>query len=290
MKALPICLLILILMLPLPSASAEDESAYAYHLRVVRVSGAGVDAGAALGWSEDDGEPVMLPEYEAWGSPAQLEGLAHTLGGERATPVTGFFIRSDDGGVQRFERPVYLDDELLDLTFEASPPGPDGSGHMLLLKMEARNGGSEPLAEAKLALRTARTVAIALPSPIERDWLVLAVTLLSQELMDEQASIVGNILDSKDDRILKPALLKKVAPEYPLAAKKAKLQGFVAVQVVLDKNGIPRAPAVIEMSPGCEELAAAAVDAVLQWRYEPARLEGEPVAVYFTINVNFKLS
>jgi TonB family protein len=289
MRALPVCLLILLLLLPMPVSATGEENAYAYHLRVVRVSGAGIDAGAALGWSPDDGEPVVLPSYEAWGTEEQLEGLARTLGGASAAPVTGFFIRSNDGGVNRFERPVYLGEELLDLMFEAAPPAKEGDGHSLMLRMDSRDGGA-PLAEAKLQLRTERTVAVALPSPIEEDWLVLAVTLLGQELIDEQETMIGSILDSKDERLTEPVLLKKIAPEYPLAAKKAKLQGFIVVQMVLDKDGIPRAPAVLEMAPGCEELAAAAVDAVLQWRYEPAKLDGEPVAVYFTVNVKFALS
>jgi hypothetical protein len=44
------------------------------------------------------------------------------------------------------------------------------------------------------------------------------------------------------------------------------------------------------MTPGCEELAAAAVDSVLQWRYEPALLNGQAVPVYFTVFVRFALS
>jgi hypothetical protein len=73
-------------------AAAEESPSYAYHLRVVRVSDAAGAPGAALGWSSDDGEPVVLPDYEAWGTPEQLDGLARTLGGASASPVTGFFI------------------------------------------------------------------------------------------------------------------------------------------------------------------------------------------------------
>jgi TonB family protein len=278
------------LALPTGLNGAIEDASGAYHLRVVRVSGAGIESGAALGYSPDDGKPVLLPACEAWGTAEQLEGLARALDAESATPVTGFFIKSDDGGVPRFERHVYLGDEVLELLFQASPPGPGGDAHEVLLRIDPRNGGNDPLAEAKLQIRTERTVAVALPSPIENDWLVLAVTLLGRNLMDEQSSKVGSILDSKAEGITEPVILKKVEPKYPDAAKRQKLQGFVVLQVVLDKNGIPRAPAVLEMSPGCEELAAAAVDAVLQWRYEPAKLDGAPVAVYFTINVSFMLS
>jgi TonB family protein len=289
MRAITLCLIFLVLALPAVLPAADGDPAYAYHLRVVRVSGPGIDPGAALGWSADDGEPVVLPTYEAWGTPDQLDGLAKTLGGERADPVTGFFIRSDDGLVPSFERPVYVGGEVLDLSFHAFPPAQAGDAHELTLKVVERNGGANPLAEATLQVKTERTVAIALPSPLEDDWLVLAVTLLSQDVMDEQSSKVGHIRLA-DDPVLKPvAITNKIPPRYPEAARKERLQGDVVLQVILDKEGIPRAPVVLRMSPGCEELAAAAVDAVLQWRYEPARLDGRAVPVYFNITVKFEL-
>jgi TonB family protein len=271
-------------------AASEDSTSYAYHLRVVRVSGAAGAPGAALGWSSDDGEPVILPDYEAWGTPEQLDGLARTLGGASAMPVTGFFIKSDDGGVPRFERPVYLGEDVLDLSFQAFPPLLAGDAHELVLKMESRDGGEDPLAEATLQVRTERTIAIAMPSPLQDDWLVLAVTLLSQDQMDKQSEVVGDILKVDGEDMAQPLLISKTNPKYPEAARKNRLQGNVILQVILDKEGIPRAPVVLEMSPGCEELAASAVDAVLQWRYEPATLHGEPVAVYFTVFVQFSLS
>lgn len=289
MRAISVCLLVLALALPAALTAAGDDPAYAYHLRIVRVSGPGIDPGAALGWSADDGEPVVLPSYEAWGTPEQLDGLARTLGGDRADPVTGFFIRSEDGLVPSFDRPVYIGGEVLDLSFHAFPPQELGGAHELTLRMDSRGGAADPLAEATLQVRTDRTLAIALPSPLENDWLVLAVTLLNQDVMDEQSSKVGHIRDADDPELKPVAIANKIPPRYPEAARREKLQGSVVLQVVLDREGIPRAPVVLKMSPGCEELAAAAVDAVLQWRYEPARLEGRPVPVYLTITVQFRL-
>ena len=57
----------------------------------------------------------------------------------------------------------------------------------------------------------------------------------------------------------------------------------------IDRNGIPRAPTVVEMTPGAEELAAAAVDTVSTWRYEPGTLNGKPVEVEFAVTVSFML-
>ena len=46
---------------------------------------------------------------------------------------------------------------------------------------------------------------------------------------------------------------------------------------------------VLKMSPGAEELTAAAVDTVSGWRYEPAEWNGEPVPVHFMVSVSFRL-
>ena len=61
------------------------------------------------------------------------------------------------------------------------------------------------------------------------------------------------------------------------------------ISIGKDRDGIPRAPTVVKMTEGCEELAAAAVDAVMRWRYEPAKRNGQPVPVYFTVTVQFRL-
>jgi protein TonB len=36
-------------------------------------------------------------------------------------------------------------------------------------------------------------------------------------------------------------------------------------------------------------LEEAAVDAIKQWRFKPATLNGRPVTVYYNLTVNFKL-
>jgi protein TonB len=263
---------------------------YAYHLRVVRVTGAGADGGAALGWNSDDGEPVVLPAYEAWGSPEQLEGLARTLGGESASAVTGFFLTSEDGTVPRFDRKVYLGEKVLDLSFQAYPPAGPDDGHQLFLRVEPVETPGEPLAEAKLRVQTDRTVAIANPVSDGDEWLVLAVTLLeNEESLARMQGSVEKILKVGLDDVESPEIISRVEPKYPLAAKKERLSGNVVLQVVIDENGVPRAPMVMKMTEGCEELAATAVDSVLQWRYEPATRMGEPVAVYMSVMMKFSL-
>jgi TonB family protein len=88
-------------------------------------------------------------------------------------------------------------------------------------------------------------------------------------------------------RMTSPLLISRVPPEYPAAERRAGREGTVVVTAVIDKEGTLREPKVIRsVSPA---LADAAIRAVLQWRYRPARLEDREVAVYTVIRLDFDL-
>ena len=59
------------------------------------------------------------------------------------------------------------------------------------------------------------------------------------------------------------------------------------MQAVIGKNGIISSVKIL--SGGDPILARAAAEAVLQWRYKPYLLDGEPVDIQTQITVNFKL-
>jgi TonB family protein len=81
-------------------------------------------------------------------------------------------------------------------------------------------------------------------------------------------------------------LITQVRPNYPPEAKQAGIQGTVQLQAVLGKDGKVQDIKVLSGEP---VLAAAALDAVRQWVYRPTLLNGEPVEVKTTIDINFTL-
>lgn len=83
-----------------------------------------------------------------------------------------------------------------------------------------------------------------------------------------------------------PRKMLDVAPIYPELARAAGAQGLVIIEATIDTTGSVIATKVLRSAP---LLDAAAIDAVRQWKYEPARLNGEPVAVLITVTVNFVL-
>lgn len=82
-------------------------------------------------------------------------------------------------------------------------------------------------------------------------------------------------------------LVYKVQPSYPPLARQARVQGTVVLRAVIGKDGTIQDLSVVSGHP---MLTKAALDAVKQWRYKPYLLNGEPVLVQTTINVNFELN
>jgi TonB family protein len=90
---------------------------------------------------------------------------------------------------------------------------------------------------------------------------------------------VGNVVMSKN-------LIYQPKPAYPSQAKKARIQGTVRLEVVIDKDGKVQDMKLLNGHP---ILAKAAMKAVSKWRYQPSLLRGEPVEVVTEVDVNFAL-
>ncbi|HXV74769.1 MAG TPA: energy transducer TonB [Candidatus Polarisedimenticolaceae bacterium] len=88
-----------------------------------------------------------------------------------------------------------------------------------------------------------------------------------------------------------PALIpeSKIAPQYPELARVARIEGRVILQAVICPDGSVSDLVVVRCSHPRLGFEEAAVDAVRQWRYTPATLDGRPVSVYFTVLVDFEL-
>ena len=82
-------------------------------------------------------------------------------------------------------------------------------------------------------------------------------------------------------------LISSVAPVYPAEAKRNRIQGRVTLEILVGKDGHVSQVTVVS---GPTELVQAASDAVLQWVYRGTLLNGEPVSVLTTVDVNFTLS
>jgi TonB family protein len=82
-------------------------------------------------------------------------------------------------------------------------------------------------------------------------------------------------------------VVRKVLPIYPVAAKKARIQGTVELEAIIGKDGSVEH---LEVVSGPKELQESSLDAVRQWTYKPFLLNGDPVEVKTTINVIYSLA
>jgi protein TonB len=81
-------------------------------------------------------------------------------------------------------------------------------------------------------------------------------------------------------------LKKKVVPVYPKQALFSKVQGIVLMQATVNQQGRVEK---MKLVSGPSILGKAAMDAVKQWQYEPAVLNGKPVSSETEITLKFVL-
>ncbi len=82
-------------------------------------------------------------------------------------------------------------------------------------------------------------------------------------------------------------LIRKVIPVYPHDAKRYGIQGSVLLQATIRKDGLVGELTAVS---GPKELIPPSLDAVSLWRYRPYLLQGHPVEVQTTIQVNYILN
>jgi TonB family protein len=83
-----------------------------------------------------------------------------------------------------------------------------------------------------------------------------------------------------------PARRDSPPPEFPDGRAFRGLQVDVTVQVVVGVDGRPREPVLVESS-GEPSLVWSALEALLNWRFEPGRRDGEPEPSLYTLTVSF---
>jgi protein TonB len=81
-------------------------------------------------------------------------------------------------------------------------------------------------------------------------------------------------------------LLSSIPPTYPSLAKTQRIEGAVRIDALIDPTGRVSSMKVVS---GPVLLHQAAMDALRQWKYQPATLNGKPVPMHLTVTVQFRL-
>jgi TonB family protein len=86
-----------------------------------------------------------------------------------------------------------------------------------------------------------------------------------------------------------PRLLKNVKPQYTADAMRAKIQGGVLLECVVQTDGTVGDVRVIRSLDTTYGLDQEAIKAAKQWKFAPGTRNGEPVPVMVTIELTFTL-
>jgi protein TonB len=84
-----------------------------------------------------------------------------------------------------------------------------------------------------------------------------------------------------------PRLLRQVQPDYTPEARRAGIEGVVGLTVQINEEGVPvRAGVARSLDAGLDRKA---IEAVAQWRFAPATVDGRAVAATVNVEVRFQL-
>jgi TonB family protein len=108
---------------------------------------------------------------------------------------------------------------------------------------------------------------------------------LESGLKTEKAVAVEQPQVEVPAEVMEKLLVHRVEPVYPADARRERLEGVIALDVVVGRDG-----SVVDMHPlnGPDVLARAAMDALRWWKFEPYRVNGEPAIVATRVAVEFK--
>jgi TonB family protein len=178
---------------------------------------------------------------------------------------------------------------VYELGLEARPR----AGDTILFKAEIRRD-RETLSSPEVIARLGERAILSTENGGDAPFLFFVVEATPAPYAGGAPAAAGEVRPGADgvykvdgDRIRPPKNIHRVDPKYTDAARKARVTGQVVLECIVDEQGRIADVKVVRGLP--EGLDQAAIDAIRQWRFEPSRLDGQPVKVRFTLTINFKL-
>lgn len=165
-------------------------------------------------------------------------------------------------------------------------PVPRGEQAPIVVTLQwltARDRAAEPA----LTPAAGRPAWFALFAENGRTCLVGRIELLDAPPAAPAADAVPAVFDGRS--FAAATVERAVEAEYPRRARDEKREGSAAVRVAIGRDGRAAYGRLLACSAGGEELALAAFDAVVDWRWRPARLDGKPVESWTTLKFGFHL-
>jgi TonB family protein len=191
--------------------------------------------------------------------------------------------------------------------FNAAPNGPDaGAALSQLAAVKGKEGAGpaeiEPLYKRALSLEAPDSSTAATTKQLYATFLRQQNRNAEADQYEQQARDIyrlrieeltrksiapGSTAHRVGGGVTAPALLHKVEPSYTEEARAAKFAGTVLLYVEIGPDGFAHNISIKkELGMGLDEKA---IEAVEQWTFRPGTMDGQPVTVAATIEVNFRL-
>lgn len=120
------------------------------------------------------------------------------------------------------------------------------------------------------------------PVPVQRP--LYAAT--ANPIVREQTATVTSV--SADAQPAAAAGHRNASPQYPAEARRRRMEGVVGVLIRINRSGTPDAVEVTSSS-GSPMLDAAAIEALLQWRFAPVRDGSRALSAGYPLDIKFVL-
>lgn len=121
---------------------------------------------------------------------------------------------------------------------------------------------------------TQEAIVVSAPKPA-------VVGVAPQPAAPQRIRVGGNVQPAR--------LISRPATVYPPELQQLGIEGTVVIEAIIGKTGEPTNLQVLNANEIDPRLAQAAINSVSQWRFQPTLLNGEPVAIETTVNVDFRL-
>ncbi len=244
---------------------------------------------------------ATLPAAQAPNSPASSSApSSNTYAGTESSspetkpnsPASGADVRSVSSANSGVKQQPAAISERVPKSADSADAGAPPSASEEDVEPEARRRslGRVPLAKPKVAHNARKILNSDAAPTLEAD---------SEQLPAGDSPLSSGLLAGNANQPAAPAaptpvggdvvtarMISSVPPAYPALARTQHIQGDVRVDALIGANGRVTSMKVIS---GPTLLHQAAMDALRQWKYQPATLDGKPVAMHLTVTIQFHM-
>jgi TonB family protein len=108
-----------------------------------------------------------------------------------------------------------------------------------------------------------------------------------EDKKDKESNSAADAVYEPGGEVKPPKLVHYVEPAFSSSSKEAFVEGTVKISTVVTSDGKPTDGKVVKGLNSDEDRTA--MEAVMQWRFEPGTKSGKPVKVHVNVEVDFHL-